>query len=199
MDLIPNPNVYPPDGYYFVDAEGVRHTGTSWADLVAKVRDFRVRNGKPIGNPIAEINEFTCERYPQGCREPKKVFPGQANAPGVSPGAKMAAAVNRWFYAVIQALSTRPSPLVSAAEAQRRADICLKCPRQASFVSHCGTCADAAFRLGLSIRKAKDVANGDSLRGCGILGEDTRTSVWLDGLEPSNAEGLPTKCWRKAP
>lgn len=200
MPVVPNPHVYPPDGYYFVDSDGVKHTGKNWSDLVQQVRDYRVRNGKPVGSPIQEINAFTCARYPAGCVEVTKCDLKTASSKGgVSKGAALAAAVNRWLQLVARALGENPTPLVSKEEAQKRAAICTKCPRQAAWASSCAQCAGAAFRIGVAIRKNQDVARGDSLMGCSVLGEDTRTSVWLPRLKPAEQPELPENCWRKAP
>lgn len=199
MPFIPNPNVFPPDGYQFIDADGVKHVGTNWPTLATAVREYRIRNGKPVGNVVAEINEQVCDKYPQICREAKTVFVHKQPPAAESVSTKLSSAVHRWFYLVLRAVGENPIGLVSAEEAQRRAEICMKCPRQASWTGNCGQCAGAAFRLAVSIRQGKDVKNADQLMGCSVLGEDTRTSAWLPRLKPATDENLPAKCWRKAP
>ena len=105
--------------------------------------------------------------------------------------------VNRWLFAMVRAISEVNQPLVSQSEAQARAEICRHCPRQTPWSMNCGTCAGAAFRLGLSIRKGRDVKYGDTLMACEVLGEETRVSVHIANLKPSDAEALPKDCWRR--
>jgi hypothetical protein len=200
MPLVPNPHVYPPDGYFFVDSGGIRHTGTSWSELATTIKQYRIQNGIPIGNVVAEIYEFTCDRFPEGCRQTETVFVAKKQLPKEpSATSKLASAVHRWLHALVKALGTQPAQTVSPTEAQRRADICKGCIRQANWTLDCGSCAGAAFRLGLALRKGRDVKAGDTLRACSVLGEDTRTSVWLDRLKPSEDESLPKNCWRRGP
>jgi hypothetical protein len=199
MSFVPNPNVYPPGGYYFIDSKGVKHVGTSWPNLVTKVREFRVQNGIHVGDVVDEINFFTCERFQEGCRDTSSVSvsPSAVSQPA-SPLTRLSSAVHHWFYRVTKALSDKPVDLEPLQVAQSRADICMKCPKQAPWTVGCGTCAGNAFRLSVGIRKGKDVKYGDNLMGCSVLAEDTRTSVWLPRLEPSTSPDLPAKCWRKA-
>lgn len=193
-NLVPNPHVYPPDGYFFLDKNKVKHVGKNYADLVARIRDYRLRNGRPLGDVVEEVNAFTCARFPPGCRDTSSPPPG-----AITPGAQLAARVTQWYYALIRVLSETPVLLVPPELAQERANICLKCPRQANWATACGSCAGSTFRLGVSIRQGSEVKKGDQLRGCDLLGEDTRTSIWLPRLLPSTLPTLPDFCWRKNP
>lgn len=198
--LIPNVHVFPPDGYYFVDANGVKHVGVTWSDLEEKIVAYRAQNGLPPGTPKLEIIVFTCTRFPSGCREATLVTPGQAAAPTKPNGSamKLHARVNRWFYKILQSLGDTPQRMESKETAESRAKICAACPRQKSWVGDCGTCAGSTYRLGVQIRSNRDVKDADQLMGCESLGEDTRTSVWLPNLRPVESDLLPPTCWRKS-
>lgn len=186
-----NPHVYPEGGYAFVDSGGIRIEGTSFDDLVHRVRDFRISQGKPIGNPVAEVNDFICARDPTACQIAAAAKPKPTS--GVSP---FGSRVVRWLGKISEAFQTAEKPLVSKGEAERRAAICLACPRQLSWRSGCGGCDSSARRLGIALRDGKEVSKGASLAGCEILSEDTQTSVWLR-LAPAKNPELPDNCWRR--
>ena len=63
-----NSALYPPDGYVFTDAQGVKHKATSLAGLVARVVNYRVLNRFPIGDPANEVNTQLCKNFPGYCR-----------------------------------------------------------------------------------------------------------------------------------
>jgi len=204
-DFVPNPHVLPPDGFYFVDADNVKHTGSTWSELYKRVKEYRLQNGKPPGDPMTEVNDFTCKRYPQGCKELRKVYPtrvgGTTRIAAPSPTPRVVAMANKvvqWFYKVIRGSAGQTNFLASPQEAQRRAEICRRCPRQTPWTLDCGTCAGSAFRLATAIRQNRDVKNGDGLMACRVLGEDTRTSIHLERLKPVDSDDLPPECWRKA-
>lgn len=193
MSAILNTHVYPPGGYYFVDAEGVRFEAENTKKLAQRVKEYRFLNGKQAGDPEQEINDFTCARYPTGCRD-KDARPLKPSADHIP----LAARVTRWLAIIVRALGRNPGAYVSKAEANRRAAICLTCSQQADWRSGCGPCQEATNRLAFSARRGMEAIDGGQLKACSILGEDTRTSVFLDGLKPSDRPELPKHCWRKA-
>lgn len=196
----PNPHILPPDGFYFVDPDGVKHSESSWPLLYKAVREYRIRNGKAVGDVMEEVNAFTCKRYPEGCREVRKVTPAQGRGSVANPPGSMqlAAGVNKWLILMVRAVADFADQLVPMPEAERRANICRKCPFHKPWSLNCGTCAGAAFRLGLSIRKGRDVPRGDELMACQKLAEEVRVSVHINNMKPSANPELPEGCWRKA-
>lgn len=199
MGLIHNPAVYPPDGFYFLQDGTIRIQGASMPKLAIAVRDYRISHGLPVGNPLLEVNDFTCARYPSGCRDlnPKYDMPDpkkQVTVPG-----SIGITTNKWLTDLYRALSSASGSLrVGQAEADRRAAICAGCPKQLFWGTGCGGCDAASKRLAFNIRNGKEAAGGDKLMACGVLREDTRTSVWIDGLKPAENGNLPATCWRRA-
>lgn len=186
-----NKHVMPPGGFYFVDGEGVRFDAENPLKLANKINQYRLQNNKPLGNPIKEINDFTCARYPTGCRGAERKL---ADAQPTQP---LVARVNRWLAITTRALGITPGKYVLRSEAERRAAICAACPQQAVWMA-CAGCADASRRLSFAARKGQELPGSEKLLGCAVLGEDTRTSIWLDGLKPADRAGLPENCWRKS-
>lgn len=192
MSFVLNKHIFPPGGFYFIDAEGVRFDAENPLKLSFAIREYRLLNNKPAGNPIQEINDFTCARYPTGCRgaEAKPLAPAGEHLP-------LSARVTRWLAIIIRAMGRLPGSYVSKIEASRRAAICLACPQQASWLTGCSSCAGGTLRLSFAARRGQEAAGGEKLLGCKILGEDTRTSVFLESLKPSEREDLPAPCWRR--
>jgi len=195
MALLLNPRVYPPDGYFFTETDGVKLIGDNFAKLILVVRDYRIRNGLPPGDPVKEVNDFTCKRYPSGCRE---MEPGmRKDHVGNSVPHPLSTRVNTWLSSLYRIASKNPLTFVLKTEAERRAAICFSCPKQASWASGCTSCAATANRLAFSLRKGQEASQGPLLSGCSVLGEDTRTSIFVANMRPAENAELPEGCWRK--
>lgn len=185
-----NPNLYPPDGYVFEDADGVKHIGEGWKDLFQKIRDYRARNGKAEGDVEAEVNTQHCAKYPGLCKAP----PGLPPAPAyvmINPR------VSNWLSWILTNRRQQGKPVhVPAAEAARRAKICAVCPRQQALSSACSSCL-GTLRDARKVVLAGQTPANRSLHPCSVLGEDTYIAVHLD-LPPVADPKLPAHCWRKA-
>lgn len=189
-----NYDILPPGGWYIVSKDdGVRHEAGNLKQLAQKMRDFRMRVGRPVGDPVQEIIDYTCERYPTMCKSGIRRVPKPVVA-----APPLGAAVVQWLTKIYRALTRSPDALVSKNEADRRAAICVRCKAQQGWISSCGSCNTSVKQLGMQIRKGQEAKNGGVLRACSILREDTRTSVWLDRLQPVQDPNLPPECWRKA-
>ena len=62
-----NPNIRPPCGYKFRDADGVLHYGNNAEQLVEIISKYRARIGRAAGNPLQEFISQVYARYPQCC------------------------------------------------------------------------------------------------------------------------------------
>jgi len=189
MALRMNPNLYPPDGYSFQDADGVLHRGESWRHLRMVVTAYRTRNRKPAGDLDAEINAYHCAKYAGLCY-------GNNPVPHpVASGSSVTAKVANWIGTILGEFRRGLLRLVSREEAKRRAAICAVCPAQSSLSTVCSSCI-------ASVESARRALLGDagpvhqSLYPCGLLGEDCQLSVHL-ALKPSVEKSLPANCWRK--
>lgn len=185
-----NPNLYPPDGYIFEDADGVKHTGDGWKNLFQLIREYRARNGKPEGDVEAEVHTQHCAKYPGLCHAP----PGLPPAPAYT---MINPRVINWLSSILSTRRKNGTPVnVPLAEAARRAKICAVCPRQQSLSSACSSCL-GSVRDARKVVLAGQAPANRSLHPCSVLGEDTYLSVHLD-LKPVAEPTLPPACWRKA-
>lgn len=191
MGLVFNPNLYPPDGYRFRDADGTLFKGESWRDVRRQVAEYRARNGMPPGDPEAEINAQQCAQTPGLCHGDKPA-PVRLQGSGSNGNER----VLNWLGSILISRRQNGTPaVVSAAEAVRRAAICALCPRQKALSSACEACLN-------TIRDSRKVIlNGEkpvhaALHPCSVLGEDCISSVHLD-LAPSSDPELPSSCWRR--
>ncbi len=196
MGMIHNPAVYPPDGYFYKQGN-VRLKAGSLSALASAVKDYRIHNRIEVGNPLQDVNDFTCARYPTGCSELKKYSMPDPQAKARVPGT-IATSTSKWLTDLYRALLSASGTLrVGQTEASRRAAICLACPKQVGWGTGCGGCDASSKRLAFAIRQGKEAAGGEKLLACGLLREDTRTSVWIEGLRPIESAALPENCWRK--
>ena len=62
-----NPDIRPPCGYKFRDADGIIHFADSTVKLVETIKKYRVRVGRPPGDPLAEFTMQVYGRFPQCC------------------------------------------------------------------------------------------------------------------------------------
>lgn len=191
MGLVFNPNLYPPDGYRFKDANGTLFKGESWRDVRRQVKEYRARNGMPPGDPEAEINAQQCAQTPGLCHGDKPA-PVRTTTSGSNGNER----VLNWLGSVLIARRQNGTPaLVDKAAARARAAICAVCPRQKALSAACDSCLN-------TIRDSRKVIlNGETpvhqgLSTCGVLGEDTVSSVHLD-LAPLDEFDLPLNCWRR--
>jgi hypothetical protein len=184
-----NVNLYPKDGYFFIEQDQSMHRGQSWTEVVSRVRSYRKRNQLPPGNPEQEIHDQACKRNESLCHDEN---PEQVKAELRKTSLK--GRVLKWFNTIRKARAEREQQYVSETEAKARALVCANCPHNQPYPSGCGSCK-AAVRASREEILGKRVADG-RLNGCNVLGEDSATSVHLDQVRVNDAE-LPSFCWRK--
>jgi len=192
----PNRDLAPRNGYTFADPSGVTITGRgSWESLIANLTEFRKRGGFPPGDPKTEIYQQYCNQFHEACvGGTARAFQTLWTASGNFNNRVM-----NWLASIFSAVNRRQVGYVSNEEAQRRARICVACPRQAEFLkgADCKTCqADSVTLVKLLTQHRVQPGETPVLRGCNVLNEDTRASIHLD-QPPVQRDGLPINCWRK--
>jgi hypothetical protein len=65
-----NRNLFPREGYVFIDRDGTKHKSDSWRNLEQKIIEYRQRNGMPVGDVLGEITTQACAKQPSICRDP---------------------------------------------------------------------------------------------------------------------------------
>ncbi len=187
-----NPNLYPPCGYTFLDADQVQHTAGDLNLLRDKVTAYRLRNDKPVGDPYREIVDQICTNYPNICRDVAVVSksPQQVRF-------NLSNEVMKRLNTLFASAKKSPVTYVSKAEAERRMSICLGCPKNKEWRTGCAGCNAEFDRLSAVLRGGKSLVNQEKLLGCEGIGGDNRTEIWLD--RPGEViDDLPNNCWKKA-
>jgi hypothetical protein len=181
-----NPNVYPHDGFFFRESDGVRIYADSWAGVVARVIKYRKRAGLPAGNPEEEVSEQACKASPVLCTGDDK---RHAAAIKVTP---LKARVLSWLNN--RQKEKKELSFVEEPTARERAAICATCDKNQSLPSGCASC-NAARKIMREEIIGKRFQDG-RVDVCAVLAEDLKTSVTLESQTVENNE-LPGKCWRK--
>lgn len=184
-----NVNLYPKDGYFFIEADQSRHRAASWRAVIKRVTEYRQRQGLPVGNVEVEVMEQACSRNPSLCVQDNA-------APAPKPQVTLKHRVIQWLSAISRIADRGPLSFVREKESTARASICAKCPKNTALgVKSCSTCKQALAEYrknligGARVRDAR-------LGGCDVLGADLVTAVHLDEIRVDNP-ALPANCWRK--
>jgi hypothetical protein len=212
-------SIVPPGGWHFHEegrAENDPIRGDTHDDLVARLRNDRAQNHRPIGDPEAEVDSYICGKWPHVCgaRPLSGPPPKQGDddeAPKQEYGRpvvkKLSERVGSWLatrYARINSLDC-----VAAPEAERRAGICSRCSAnvvdwRSRTIRDCPGCAvqiENLDALAYKIRKGKDVMQAKRLGACNQFGHDNNTAVWMgeNGLKHAKhwQAGCPSPCWLK--
>lgn len=176
----------PPNGWYVV-WEGQNVRGGDWDDLVANCHKLTISLGKvPSPDLPQQVESALCDRIGSGCRPCMKVK--QTLGFG---------AIVRWVRAMYHFATQAKFELVPQEEAERRAEICVRCPMQMS-TSGCWGCKGIAGMLP-AIAGAKTTSKDGDLRACGVCGCYNAVAVHLP-KEVQGGEDLefPEWCWKRS-
>jgi hypothetical protein len=184
----------PPGGWRYVQPEsGALIRGGDYHRLLANIRDHRISNNYPIGlNFEAEIQNAICERGAE-C-QPAVRDPGPRN---------VTLDDLRNFLLVLRKWVADGATFVSKEEAERRAAICVRCPRNQK-VGGCFGCK-GIVNLISEVIGGRDTRFDQELSGCGVCGCELRTAVHIPlevqwrGVDDEMNEQFPDYCWKKRP
>lgn len=191
----PNFNLYPPNGYRYLDPTGVELTGSTWPDLIQRVIAYRQQRNLPPGNPLEEVFAQFCSQLPNYCTDQK--IAQAFLALSITP-AGLAAQIEAWTADVFTRLNQQKLFYVNEDETSKRVDICIRCPQQTDWRVGCQGCSKNFEAVAQEIlRKRPPGANSNALRACRVLHEDTRISSHVNLPHVTN-DALPDNCWRKA-
>lgn len=189
MALVFNPNLYPPGGWFFKDASGVRHTGSGLNSLVNAVTQYRQRNGFPLGDPYAEVVTQLCSRAQGFCKDPT-----QTTVPTPRTPAHLGQKLLDRLSALVREKRFGRIKKVPDHEAQRRAEICAHCPKQTALPLTCGACIADVEKMRRGILDRDPIHQG--IQACAVWQDDLQVAVHLE-TGGSNHSELPSNCWRK--
>lgn len=174
--------------------------GGDLQNLVAKVHEFRVINGLPLGDPEAEIQDYICRTRGAQCvpANPAKPLPGRKARGG--DVARFLSAMASWM---------ENGGYVEQDEAERRAEICAGCQYNTPVDdAGCFGCFGLAARVMQVIGNRKTRLDG-SLQFCGVCGCNNAVQAFvpMDVLAKAHKLeqfpediGLPGQkipCWKR--
>ncbi len=149
---------------------GVRVSAVTWDHLMTKVREERRANDAPLGLEIEdEVEQWACIAHPDEVEVVDERLPKRRSLglDDVVRGTQ-----------VLAAFKLAGSPLVAQAEAERRADVCRKCPMNIGWSQSCSICAkveQVAQAVVGSVRTTHD----QQLLACSICGCSLKAAVHL--------------------
>ena len=150
---------------------GVSSAGLQFENLLQKMIKAREANGVPVGLSFAdEVEKWACLQYPEECEDTDPNAPKRRNLTltDVINGTR-----------VMVAFKMAGSPLVDRTEAERRAQICIRCPMNQGFAKSCtGTCAELQAVVA-SVTGHIGTQYDANLHACGICGCFLQSAIHL--------------------
>lgn len=180
-----NPNLFPRDGYFFKDADGLSIRGDSWAGVIKRVQNYRRRAGHPPGNPEAEVMAQACSRNPGLCTEESTAYRIKLNE------ATLKGRVLGWLSRII---ALPDKKFVFEHDARNRTGICATCSFNQGLPKGCSSCRAAVNESRKTIIGGRP--QDARVEACAILGEDLNAASWIEQIADGNPD-LPFHCWRK--
>jgi len=158
-------------GYYLnLPDKGMVGGGSSFGMLVANIQKWRTANGWPVGLGLEqELEQEVCKAYPAECDETSEMVPTR----------------HRSLHDII--LGTRTlfshklagSPLVSHAEAERRASVCVKCPNNIHYTTPCGGICGELKDVVNALVGGHGTKFDGALKACAICSCELTSAVWM--------------------
>lgn len=146
--------------------------GSHFEMLYNKAVAYRRANSIPIGLDFEdEIESQVCARYPTECEVSKRALGVSLVAPGLYDVVRGSL--------VMMNHKAHDSMLVPQEEANRRAEICYKCPLRAQMTLPCARCLTALENVVQVITGAHGTPFDEKLSCCSICKCYISASVWL--------------------
>lgn len=182
----------PPGGFHYYQSD-VKLTGYSLDDLYKTVENYRAENSLPLGDVKGDVDRFICGTYPTFCHGIDHLSINVKSRNAMTASAELLQDITAWANNVLR--GTIPHNLVKDEEAERRAKICIACPKNINWRAGCTSCIHATDRTCASVRQGRDTKTTPVLGGCYSLRHDNRTAVFLDKELLASTGDLPTNCW----
>lgn len=193
------PNRIPYGGYwrYIQPGTGQSISAVTWDNLLNNIRDHRKANGIPVGLGFEEeVEQAVCREHPDECVGYDETCPRKKNLTlsDIVAGTR-----------VMMSFFASGRKLVSREEAERRAQICLKCPYNMTFSKPCSGVCPELKSVVMSITDSVGTQYDSKLNSCTVCGCFLQAAIWmplenqckgvneLQKKQFSNAEG----CWKQ--
>lgn len=175
---------------------GIVGKGYIFDVLVDECRKWRIANAIPVGLGFRqEVEKACCEQRPDHCVPCDPVL-----HPRKLTFSDLLTGTSTMLRDIVAG-----RPLVTAAEAEKRAGICSKCPFNVPFSTPCGGICESLKSMVRAITGSLSTSQDGALQSCYFCGCFLKTAVWLPldlQLKPlSEAQraklaGVPN-CWKK--
>lgn len=193
MALIKHITIVPPGGWRFTDPnKGEQFRGSTLEAVAAAVAEYRKFKGFLPGDPLVEIQRQICmQAGPDFCKAEPGETPVYIKDKTQGITLKMAASAN----AALVEFAKGGFQFVDKAVANRRAEICRRCPFNRSL----GSCSCAAAYKAVEAMIPRD-RRQDGISVCGACGCSLQAKVNLpqEAIKASLPadQVLPPWCWQ---
>lgn len=186
----------PPGGFSYTEPEsGVRFRHIVFADLLEKVRLHRIANGYPLPPGWEEtVEDEACATQPTNIWRYVDGEQTQAEPPRrlhISDVKNFARVVGAWMGTGAEYVETQ--------EAERRADICMACPKNQP-IEGCTPCAQLIETISKAVA-GRSTSKDAGLQGCAVCSCSNRVQVHipLEVLQRGVTDEMifPAWCWKK--
>lgn len=165
--------------------------GNTKDELIRVIFEYRLRNNIDVGDPNADIDSYYCRQYPKFCVQ-SDGMPSQNAEP-------MLNRVSRWAAAMARQMPRGGYAFEAQAEADRRAQICMNCPKNVAWRGACGGCSGSTLQLLQQVKSLKKTRRDGNLNACTVTGWENGASVWLPlavlRVSDDQRADLPEACW----
>ncbi len=188
-------------GYKILDPlTGIRIEAVTWDHLMTKVRDERRANGAPLGLELEdEVEQWACIAHPDEVDVVDERLPKRRSF-GLDD-------IVRGTRTILSFLASG-KVLVSQEEAERRAEICCKCPLNIGYSMSCSVC-DKLSDIVQGIIGPVRTTHDQQLLSCGVCQCSLKAAVHvpLDVLNQANTAEMNQafavmqetyKCWHNS-
>ena len=174
----------PIGGHHFSD-HGVMFRGDTFDEVVEKIRNFRITNALPLGEPSQDVLRFYA-----------KNFPYMVVADGAETKEEGDAKRNSWRSWVFETWRNPPKKVIVTKDAERRWEICKKCPYNRSIENYKNSEDKEIRKRAYLLRKGIDIPSG--LGFCSLHKADLSVFTFIeDAKAHSHAKDgdKHEKCW----
>lgn len=146
----------------------------SYSELVDALIQDRVDNQKTIGDPENDIRLYILKNFPDSA---SSVPSNQAAIPKETLSRNLRERVQSWLGVRYALRAGGNDVLVSQEEAERRAQICAKCPANKEVPNDCPPCRANNNRTGFLLRQGQQTET--QVKFCEITGQCNSTASFL--------------------
>lgn len=187
----------PPGGWYWLCPEdGTKVIGGSIQDLMVQVEKHCAAASLDPAPTQAEVEEQICSRAGGGWCADQDGNPGPnyvKKVLDISQVIQFTKAMLSWFKGGMKH--------VEQAEAERRAQICVKCPLNQELTG-CSSCAMKPLKAAIGLFKGgKSTSLDNGLKFCRACGCTLEVKIWFErdllreNMAESQLEALAENCW----